>query len=67
MRLRLFGHVFVARGLFFKKRKKGSSMGLKFRLGLMMFLQYAIWGAWYPALSAYLQNSLGMDKLIPEF
>jgi nucleoside transporter len=36
-------------------------MSVKFRLGLMMFLEYAIWGAWYPALSEYLQNTLGMD------
>jgi len=36
-------------------------MGVKVRLGLMMFLQYAIWGAWFPALSAYLQNTLGFN------
>lgn len=36
-------------------------MGVRFRLGLMMFLQYAIWGAWYPVLSAYLQNTLGFN------
>ncbi len=34
-------------------------MGVKVRLGIMMFLQYAIWGAWAPPLSAYLQNTLG--------
>ena len=34
-------------------------MSAKFRLGLMMFLQYAIWGSWAPVLSAYLQNNLG--------
>jgi nucleoside transporter len=27
----------------------------------MMFLQYAIWGAWAPVLSAYLINDLGFD------
>jgi len=27
----------------------------------MMFLQYAIWGAWYPVLSEYLQNQLGFS------
>ena len=36
-------------------------MGVKVRLALMMFLQYAIWGAWFPALSAYLQNTLGFN------
>ncbi len=34
-------------------------MGVKIRLGAMMFLQYAIWGAWAPVLSAYLLNDLG--------
>ncbi len=29
-------------------------MSAKIRLGIMMFLQYAIWGAWAPVLSAYL-------------
>lgn len=33
-------------------------MSIKFRLGLMMFLQYAIWGSWAPVLSAYLKNNL---------
>jgi len=27
----------------------------------MMFLQYAIWGAWAPVLSAYLENNLGFS------
>lgn len=34
-------------------------MSVKFRLGVMMFLQYAIWGAWAPVLSDYLLNDLG--------
>ena len=34
-------------------------MSIKFRLGMMMFLQYAIWGAWGPVLSEYLINNLG--------
>ncbi len=34
-------------------------MNVKFRLGLMMFLQFAIWGAWSPVLSAYLKKTLG--------
>jgi len=33
----------------------------KARLGAMMFLQYAIWGAWAPVLSAYLINDLGFS------
>jgi nucleoside transporter len=36
-------------------------MSVKIRLGAMMFLQYAIWGAWAPVLSAYLQNNLGFS------
>ena len=36
-------------------------MSVKFRLGAMMFLQYAIWGSWAPVLSAYLQNNLGFN------
>jgi nucleoside transporter len=34
-------------------------MSAKTRLGMMMFLQYAIWGAWAPVLSAYLLDDLG--------
>ncbi|MDZ7385614.1 MAG: MFS transporter [candidate division KSB1 bacterium] len=34
-------------------------MSTKTRLGIMMFLQYAIWGAWAPVLSEYLLNTLG--------
>ena len=33
--------------------------GLRFRLSAMMFLQYAIWGAWAPVLSQYLVKDLG--------
>jgi len=33
-------------------------MTAKFKLGTMMFLQYAVWGAWAPILSAYLMDSL---------
>jgi nucleoside transporter len=36
-------------------------MGVRFRLGFMMFLQYAIWGAWSPVLSDYLINELGFS------
>ncbi len=34
-------------------------MSTKARLGAMMFLQYAIWGAWAPVLSAYLITDRG--------
>ena len=34
-------------------------MSTKVRLGAMLFLQYAIWGAWAPVLSAYLMNDRG--------
>jgi nucleoside transporter len=33
----------------------------KSRLGIMMFLQYAIWGAWAPVLSSYLINEQGFS------
>ena len=36
-------------------------MSVRFRLGVMMFLQYAIWGAWAPVLSDYLKNTLGFS------
>ena len=36
-------------------------MSAKTRLGAMMFLQYAIWGAWAPVLSSYLINDLGFS------
>ena len=35
--------------------------GRKVQLGAMMFLQYAIWGAWAPVLSSYLLNDLGFS------
>lgn len=38
------------------------AFGLRFRLSLMMFLQYAIWGAWAPVLSDYLVKTLGFTK-----
>ncbi|MFC1500225.1 MFS transporter [Candidatus Zixiibacteriota bacterium] len=36
-------------------------MSTKTRLGMMMFLQYAIWGAWAPVLSSYLNDGLRFD------
>jgi len=41
------------------------AFGLRFRLSLMMFLEYAIWGAWAPVLWPYLvgvpPNGLGLS------
>jgi nucleoside transporter len=37
------------------------NQGLRWRLSLMMFLQYTIWGAWSPVFSAYLENQLGFS------
>lgn len=34
------------------------NLSLRLRLSAMMLLQYIIWGAWAPVLSAYLQNTL---------
>jgi nucleoside transporter len=36
-------------------------MSVRFRLGIMMFLEYAIWGSWASVLSAYLINDLGFS------
>ena len=36
-------------------------MGLKYRLTIMSFLQYAIWGAWLISLGAYLGGSLKFE------
>ena len=38
-------------------------MSVKIRLGLMMFLQYAIWGAWYVTVGNYM-NVIGMTSVI---
>ena len=35
---------------------------MKARLGLMMFLEYAIWGAWAPVLWPYLTDTLGLGQ-----
>ena len=39
----------------------GSTRGRKVQLGAMMFLQYAIWGAWAPVLSSHLLGDLGFS------
>ena len=40
---------------------RAASRGRKVQLGAMMFLQYAIWGAWAPVLSSYLLGDLGFS------
>jgi nucleoside transporter len=39
-------------------RHRRGFMGVQLRLGIMMFLQYAIWGSWFSVLSAYMINDL---------
>ena len=34
-------------------------MTIRFRLSVMMLLEYMVWGAWYPDVSAYLGKVLG--------
>ena len=36
-------------------------MGIAGRLGVMMFLQYVIWGSWLPLLALYLSRFLGFS------
>ncbi len=36
-------------------------MSVKSRLGIMMFLQYAIWGSWGPVFSVFLMGTLGFS------
>lgn len=38
-------------------------MGLKFRLIVMNFLQFAVWGAWLISLGAYISGSLGFEGI----
>ncbi len=38
--------------------REENTLSAKARLSIMMFLQYAIWGAWAPVLSAYLDKGL---------
>jgi nucleoside transporter len=36
------------------------SSGIKLRLGIMMFLEFFVWGAWFVTMGSYLTGSLGM-------
>src|SRR5918993_248048 len=40
---------------------RDSDAGVKFRLSVMMFLQYAIWGAWLPLLWPFLNTHRGFS------
>jgi nucleoside transporter len=37
------------------------SSDVRWRLSVMMFLQYMVWGAWYPVYSEYMEKKLGFD------
>jgi len=41
------------------RKGKDMNFSIRLRLSIMMFLQYAIWGAWAPVLSGYLEKELG--------
>src|SRR5579862_1248672 len=37
-------------------------MGVRIQLSVMMFLQYAIWGAWFVTVTPYMLNTLNFSK-----
>ncbi|HZL37534.1 MAG TPA: MFS transporter [Tepidisphaeraceae bacterium] len=38
-------------------------LGVRVRLSVMMFLQFAVWGGWFTAWGIYCEHSLGFNKL----
>jgi nucleoside transporter len=38
-------------------------INIRFRLSLLMFLEFFVWGAWYVTMSTYLANSLGASQI----
>ncbi|RPI03776.1 MAG: MFS transporter [Calditrichaeota bacterium] len=53
--------VVTAEAFSFESAEGEFPMGKGIRLFFMMFLQYTVWGAWYPVITVYLQNTLGFD------
>jgi nucleoside transporter len=41
-----------------ESQSSGMSLAIRFRLSLMMFLNYVVWGAWYVTITTYLTTTL---------
>jgi nucleoside transporter len=46
-----------------KYKRKTMNQGVRWRLSVMMFLQYVVWGMWAPVLAAYLQRPVSQEGL----